>query len=40
MRWNSDGDMIASASADDTVKLMDFRAEKSIYTGAIKDGSN
>ena len=33
VRWSPSGDMIASASADKTVALMDFKTGINIYTG-------
>ena len=33
MRWSPNGDMLASASTDATVQLLDFKAGKKLYTG-------
>ena len=33
VRWSSSGDMIASASADATVALLNFKTGKKLYTG-------
>ena len=33
VRWSPNGDMLASASADTTVQLLDFKAGKKLYTG-------
>ena len=32
VRWSPSGDMIASASADSTVQLLDFNTGKKLYT--------
>lgn len=40
VRWSSLGDMLASASNDETVKLLDFKTGKVQYTGTTFDGSN
>ena len=40
MRWSPNGDMIASASDDSTVALLDFKTGKKLYTGNTSDGSN
>ena len=39
VRWNPSGDMLASASHDQTVALLDFKAGKKLYTGKTSDGS-
>ena len=39
MRWNPSGDMIASASGDKTVTVLDFKTGKKLYTGNTLDGS-
>ena len=33
VRWSPSGDMLASASWDQTVALLDFKTGKKIYTG-------
>ena len=38
MRWNPAGDMLASASDDEIVKLLDFKTGKTIHTGNTSDG--
>ncbi len=40
MRWSPNGDMIASASEDKTVQVLDFKTGKVIHTGKTSDGSN
>ena len=40
VRWNSSGDMIASASMDATINLLDFKTEKVYYTKNTPDQSN
>ena len=40
MRWSPSGDMLASASDDKTVKLLDFKTGKVLYTGNTSDGGN
>ena len=37
VRWSPSGDMLASASADKTVALMDFKTGKKLYTGNTSD---
>ena len=37
VRWSPSGDMIASASADKTVALVDFKTGKKLYTGKTSD---
>lgn len=39
VRWNPNGDMLASASNDGTVKILDFKTEKDLHTEAISDRS-
>ena len=39
VRWSPSGDMIASASSDKTVALLDFKTGKQLYTGNASDGS-
>ncbi len=39
VRWNPNGDMLASASDDGTAKLIDFNTGKVIHTGNTVDGS-
>ena len=39
MRWNPSGDMLASASSDQTAKIFDVKAEKVLYTGATSKES-
>ena len=38
MRWSPSGDMLASASLDKTVNLLDFKTGKVLYTGNTSDG--
>lgn len=40
MRWDPSGNVIASASSDRTVKLLDFKTGKVIYTDTTSDGRN
>jgi len=40
VRWNSCGDMLASASSDRTVKLLDFKTEKVIHTEENPESCN
>jgi WD40 repeat protein len=40
VRWNPNGDMIASASYDKAATLLDFKTGKVLHTGATSDGSN
>ncbi len=40
VRWNPSGDMIASSSKDKTVKLLDIKTGKVLYTGTTSDRSN
>ena len=37
VRWNIAGDKLATASADQKVKVLDFASEKVYYTGSIID---
>ena len=37
MRWSPNGDMIASASEDSIVALLDFKTGKKLYTGKTAD---
>lgn len=39
MRWNPNGDMLASASTDNTVKLLDLKTGKILYSGTTSDQS-
>ena len=39
VRWSPSGDMLASASDDNTVALLDFKTSKKLYTGNTSDGS-
>ena len=39
VRWNSSGDLLASASFDKTIALVDFKTGKKLYTGKTSDGS-
>ena len=39
VRWSPSGDKLASASDDTTVKLLDFKTGKVLYTGNTSDGS-
>ena len=39
VKWNPAGVMLASASGDETVKLLDFKAGKVILTGHSSDKS-
>ena len=38
VRWNASGDMIASASADKTAALLDFKTGKKLYIGSTSNG--
>ena len=38
MRWSPGGDLLASASEDSTVALLDFKTGKRLYTGNTLDG--
>ena len=40
IRWSPSGDMIASASSDTTVKLLDFNTGKTIHTGETSEKGN
>lgn len=40
VRWNPEGTLLATASDDNTVKLMDFASEKVLFTGGTSDKSN
>lgn len=40
MRWNPSGDLLASASDDSSVSLLDFKTGKAAYSGKTSDGSN
>ena len=35
VRWNPSGDMLASASCDTTIALLDFKTGKALYTESI-----
>ena len=39
VRWKSSGDMVVTASADKSAKVIDFNTEKVIHTGTTPDGS-
>ena len=39
VRWSPSGDMIATASYDRTIALVDIKTEKKIYTETTKDKS-
>ena len=39
MRWSPSGDKLTSASEDQTVKLLDFKTGKLLYTGNTPDES-
>ena len=39
VRWSPSGDMIASASLDKKVALLDFKTGKKLYTGTTTDWS-
>ena len=39
VRWSPSGDKLTSASRDKTVKLLDFKTGKVLYTGKTSDGS-
>ena len=38
VRWSPSGDKLASSSDDKTVKLLDFKTGKVLYTGNTSDG--
>ena len=38
MRWSPNGDMIASASFDQTVALLDVKTGRKLYSGKTSDG--
>ena len=38
--WSPNGDLLASASDDARVALLDFKTGKKRYTGKTSDGSN
>ena len=40
VRWSPDGGMLASASVDKTVKMLDFKTGKTLYTGFTSYESN
>ena len=40
VRWNPSGDMLASASCDTTIALLDFKTGKTLYTGSNWWGGN
>ena len=39
VRWSPSGDMLATASGDQTVALLDFKTGKKLYTGKTSYGS-
>ena len=39
VKWSPSGDMLASASDDKTVALLDFKTGKKLYTGKTSDRS-
>ena len=39
MRWSPNGELLASASMDGTLNLLDFKSGKSIQIGKAVDGS-
>ena len=39
VRWSPSGDKLATASQDKTVKLLDFKTGKVLYTGITSDRS-
>ena len=39
VRWSPNGDMLASASADKTAKVVDFKTGKVIFSGTTPDSS-
>ena len=39
VRWSPSGDKVASASEDKTIKLLDFKTGKVLYTGNTSDNS-
>lgn len=39
VRWNSQGDKVASASSDQTVQLIDFKTGKAVLAGTTTDES-
>lgn len=40
MRWSPRGDMLATAFRDTSVKLLDFKTGKVLYTGDTANGGN
>ena len=40
MRWDLSGDRLASVSKDRTIKVLDFKTGKVLYSGTTSDGSN
>lgn len=40
VQWEPSGSMLASASADRSVKLLDFKNGKILYTGNTNDDCN
>lgn len=40
MRWSLDGSMLASASQDNTAKLLDFTTGKVVFTGTTRHEGN
>lgn len=39
VRWSPSGDMLATASNDQTVKILDFKTGKELYTETTMDRS-
>ena len=40
MRWNPNGNLLATASEDKRVKILDVQSGKAIHTAATSDQSN
>lgn len=40
VRWHPNGELLATASSDQSVKILDCKTEKTLYTTYTLDGSN